>query len=318
MIMPFEASFITVISLSAPIILVVLGETINEKSGVINLSIEGTLLITALTAFAVSVTTGSPLVGFLSAGIIGAFIGLIIILCDIKLRMDQIAVGFILTIFLGKLSSFLGQDYVRIPGPYFQKISIPILKDIPYIGPSLFDQNAIVLFSFIMIPVCWYVIEKTRWGLIIKAVGENPVSAENRGIDPEKVRIISTLVGGLLIGLGGAAFSLHSKFGWSENHTGNYGWICLAIVIFGGWNPIRASMGAYFFGIFQIIALKLQSYALGLTQVLPLIPFPLMILTLVFIQRFNKSENITKLPKTLNLFFGGQEPGSIGKPLIKK
>ena len=229
--MPFETSFITVISLSAPIVLVVLGETINEKSGVINLSIEGTLLITALTAFAISVTTGSPLIGFICAGIIGSIVGLIIILCDTKLSMDQIAVGFILTIFLGKLSSFLGQDYVRIPGPYFQKVSIPFLKDIPYIGPSLFDQNAIVLFSFIMIPVCWYMIEKTRWGLIIKAVGENPVSAENRGIDPEKVRIISTVIGGFLIGLGGAAFSLHSKFGWSENHTGNYGWICLAIVI---------------------------------------------------------------------------------------
>ena len=316
--MPFESSFITVISLSAPIILVVLGETINEKSGVINLSIEGTLLITALTAFAVSVTTGSPFTGFICAGIIGSIVGLIIILCDTKLRMDQIAVGFILTIFLGKLSSFLGQEYVRIPGPYFQKVSIPILKDIPYIGPSLFDQNAIVLFSFLMIPFCWYMIEKTRWGLIIKAVGENPVSAENRGIDPEKVRIIATVVGGFIIGLGGAAFSLHSKFGWSENHTGNYGWICLAIVIFGGWNPIRASMGAYFFGIFQIIALKLQSYALGLTQVLPLIPFPLMILTLVFIQRFNRSENTTNLPKVLSMFFGGQEPGNIGRPLEKK
>jgi len=316
--LPFETSFITVISLSAPIVLVVLGETINEKSGVINLSIEGTLLITALTAFAISVTTGSPFIGFICAGLIGSIVGLVIILCDTKLRMDQIAVGFILTIFLGKLSSFLGQDYVRIPGPYFQKVSIPFLKDIPYIGPSLFDQNAIVLFSFIMIPVCWYMIEKTRWGLIVKAVGENPISAENRGIDPEKVRIISTVIGGFLIGLGGAAFSLHSKFGWSENHTGNYGWICLAIVIFGGWNPIRASLGAYFFGIFQIIALKLQSYALGLTQVLPLIPFPLMILTLVFIQRFNKSDNVTKLPKILNLFFGGQEPGDIGRPLTKK
>ena len=122
--------------------------------------------------------------------------------------MDQIAVGFILTIFLGKLSSFLGQEYVRIPGPYFQKVSIPFLKDIPYIGPSLFDQNAIVLFSFVMIPLCWYLIEKTRWGLIIKAVGENPISAENRGIDPEKVRILTTVAGGFLIGLGGAAFSL--------------------------------------------------------------------------------------------------------------
>ena len=191
--------------------------------------------------------------------------------------MDQIAVGFILTIFLGKLSSFLGQEYVRIPGPYFQKVSIPLLKDIPYIGPSLFDQNAIVLFSFLMIPICWYMIEKTRWGLIIKAVGENPVSAENRGIDPEKVRIIATVIGGFIIGLGGAAFSLHSKFGWSENHTGNYGWICLAIVIFGGWNPYRAATGAYAFGLLQVLAIKAQSVTLALSQILPLLPFPIMI-----------------------------------------
>ena len=111
---------------------------------------------------------------------------------------------------------------------------------------------------------------------------------------------------------------MHAKFGWSENHTGNYGWICLAIVIFGGWNPIRAAIGAYSFGVFQIIALKMQSIALGLTQVLPLIPFPLMILTLIFIQRFNRSDRTTSLPKVLNAFFGGQSPDNIGKPLEKK
>ena len=170
--LPFEPSVVTVISLSAPIILVVIGETITEKSGVINLSIEGTLLITALTAFAVSVTTGSPFLGFLCAGLVGSIAALVIIICDTKLGMDQIAIGFILTIFLGKLSSFLGKEYVRIPGPYFQELSIPILKDIPYLGPSFFDQNIIVIFSFLMIPATWYFIEKTRLGLIVKAVGD--------------------------------------------------------------------------------------------------------------------------------------------------
>ena len=315
---PFESSFITIISLSAPIIFVVIGETITEKSGVINLSIEGTLLITALTAFAVSVTTGSPVLGFLCAGIIGGISALVIILSDVKLGMNQIATGFVLTILLGKLSSFLGREYVRIPGPYFPRVSIPILKDIPYIGPSLFDQNSLVLISFMLIPATWYFLEKTRLGLIIRAVGENPVSAENRGINPEKVRIITTVVGGLIIGFGGAAFSLHAKFGWSENHTGNYGWICLAIVIFGGWNPIRAAIGAYSFGIFQILALKMQSFALGLTQVLPLIPFPLMILTLVFIQKFNRSGSEYNLPKFINAIVSGQQPEAMGKPLDKK
>ena len=154
--------------------------------------------------------------------------------------------------------------------------------------------------------------------LAVRSVGENPDSAQNRGINPEKIRLLATVIGGLIIGFGGAAFSLHAKFGWSENHTGNYGWICLAIVIFGGWNPVRAAIGAYSFGAFQLIALKLQSVALGLTQVLPLIPFPLMILTLIFIQRFNRSKNNKELPGLLKIFFGGQEPESLGKPIEKK
>ena len=315
--LPFEQSFITIISLSTPIVLVVVGETITEKSGVINLSIEGTLLITALTAFAVSVMTGNPILGFLCAGLVGSLVALVIILCDTKLGINQIAVGFILTIFLGKLSSFLGREFVRIPGPYFPRLSVPILKDIPYIGPSIFDQNILVFVSLLLIPLTWFFLEKTRFGLIVRSVGENPYSAQNRGINPEKIRILATVIGGLIIGFGGAAFSLHAKFGWSENHTGNYGWICLAIVIFGGWNPVRAAIGAYSFGAFQLIALKLQSVALGLTQVLPLIPFPLMILTLIFIQRFNKSNN-KELPGLLKIFFGGQEPVSLGKPIEKK
>ena len=316
--LPFEQSFITIISLSTPIVLVVVGETITEKSGVINLSLEGTLLITALTAFAVSVMTGNPVLGFLCAGLVGSLVALVIILCDTKLGINQIAVGFILTIFLGKLSSFLGREFVRIPGPYFPRLSIPILKDIPYIGPSIFDQNILVFVSLLLIPLTWFFLEKTRFGLIVRSVGENPYSAQNRGINPEKIRILATVIGGLIIGFGGAAFSLHAKFGWSENHTGNYGWICLAIVIFGGWNPVRAAIGAYSFGAFQLIALKLQSVALGLTQVLPLIPFPLMILTLIFIQRFNRSKNNKELPGLLKIFFGGQEPESLGKPIEKK
>ena len=313
----FESSIVTIISLSTPLVFVVLGETITERSGVVNLSIEGTLLLTALTAFAVAVATNNALLGLLVAGLVGSFIALIIVLCDLKLSMNQIAIGFVLTILCGKLSSFLGQNYVRIPGPSLPKINLPILKEIPFIGPSLFNQNFLVLLSVSLIPIVWFFLYRTRLGLNLRSVGENPTSAMNRGINPENMRILGTIIGGFMIGIGGAAFSLHAKYGWSEGHTGNYGWICLAIVIFGGWNPIRAALGAYAFGGFQLVALKMQSTTLGFTQVLPLIPFPLMIMTLIFIQMFN-GEKRKKLPFFLRPIIGGIEPGSLGKPLNKE
>ena len=313
----FESSFVTIISLSAPLIFIVIGETITERSGVVNLSVEGTILLTALTAFAVAVSTNNASLGVLSAGLIGSFIALVIVLCDIRLSMNQIAVGFVLTILCGKLSSFLGQNYVRIPGPSLPKVDLPILKDIPYIGPSLFNQNILVLLSVLLIPTAWFFLYRTRFGLNLRSVGENPTSSMSRGINPELMRILGTLIGGFLIGVGGAAFSLHAKYGWSEGHTGNYGWICLAIVIFGGWNPIRAALGAYAFGAFQLIALKMQSVTMGFTQVLPLIPFPLMIMTLIFIQMFN-GEKRRKIPVFLKPIIGGIEPGALGKPLSKE
>ena len=151
----FESSFITIISLSTPLIFVVLGETITERSGVVNLSIEGTILLTALIAFAVAVSTNNATIGLLCAGVLGSFIALIIVLCDLKLSMNQIAVGFVLTILCGKLSSFLGQNYVRIPGPSLPRIELPILKEIPFLGSSLFNQNILVLLSVLLIPIVW-------------------------------------------------------------------------------------------------------------------------------------------------------------------
>ena len=113
---------------------------------------------------------------------------------------------------------------------------------VDYIGSSLFNQNILVLLSVLLIPIAWFFLYRTRFGLNLRSVGENPTSSMSRGINPELMRILGTLIGGFLIGIGGAAFSLHAKYGWSEGHTGNYGWICLAIVIFGGWNPIRAAL----------------------------------------------------------------------------
>ena len=307
----FEATIITIITMSSPLIFAVIGETISERVGIVNLSMEGTLMITALIGFAVTVTTNSPYIGIIASGLLGGGIALFIVLINFRFHINQIAIGFILTILLWKLSSYLGQSYVRIPGPYLDIITIPYLSKIPFLGPIIFDNNILTISSIFLIPISWYFLFKTQLGITLRSVGENPESADARGINVRKTRLLYATLGGILIGIGGAAFSLHVKYGWSESHTVNYGWIALAIVIFGGWNPIRGSIGVYGFGTLQILALKLQSVTIGFSQILPLIPFPLMILTLVLIQIANKNNGIG-LPKLIRILILGNQPQSLG------
>ena len=307
----FEASFVTIIAMSSPLIFAVIGETISERVGIVNLSMEGTLLITALAGFAVTIISNSLLLGIIAAGFLGGIIAFFIVIVNMNLYINQIAIGFILTILLWKLSSFLGQSYVRIPGPYLDRIRIPFLDEIPYIGPTLFNNNLLVIFSILLIPASWFFLFKTQLGVNLRAVGENPEAANARGINVLYTRLIYSTLGGILIGIGGAAFSLHAKYGWSEGHTINYGWIALAIVIFGGWNTIRASLGVYGFSALQVIALKLQTVTIGLSQILPLIPFPLMILTLVLIQIANQNKG-KWLPRPLKVLILGNQPQALG------
>ena len=307
----FESTFVTIIAMSSPLIFAVIGETISERVGVVNLSMEGTLLITALAGFAATITTNSLLIGVVAAGLLGGFIAFFIVLINMSFYINQIAIGFILTILLWKLSSFLGQSYVRIPGPYLDIVKIPLLNEIPFIGPVFFNNNLLVIFSILLIPLSWFFLFRTHLGVNLRSVGENPEAANARGINVLYTRLLYSTLGGILIGIGGAAFSLHAKYGWSEGHTINYGWIALAIVIFGGWNPIRASLGVYGFSALQVIALKLQTVTMGLSQILPLIPFPLMILTLVLIQIANQNEG-RWLPKPVKVLILGNQPQSLG------
>ena len=228
--------------------------------------------------------------------------------------MDQIAVGFVLTILCIHLSNYLGQDYVRINGPLVTKFSIPIISEIPILGKVLFNHSLITYFSIILIPSSWFFINKTNLGLSIRASGENPQAARSRGINVKKMRLMGTVIGGSLLGLAGATFSLYTKYGWSESHTANYGWIILAIVIFGGWNPYRAATGAYAFGLLQVLAIKAQSVTLALSQILPLLPFPIMIFILIFIQYINKTDR-KNLPSFILSILGGNQPESLGRKL---
>ena len=305
-------SLAIVISYAPPLVFAVIGETITEKSGVVNLSLDGSMLLSAMTGFAVSFATGNVVFGLIAGGLVSSNIALIVAFSSIRLRLNQIAVGIVLTLLAAKLAAFLGQEFVRKPGPSVQDLHIPVLGDIPGVGPILFQQNLLVYSSYILVGLSFWFIFYTRQGLNLQAVGERPEAAYARGIDVNKLRYFYTALGGFLVGLGGAAFSLDVKLGWSDGHITNFGWIALAIVIFGGWHPIRAALGCYLFGILQLGALKLQPVLPQLSQVLPITPFPLMIMTLLFINH-RKIQYLLQKNSVFGRFITARAPSALGE-----
>jgi ABC-type uncharacterized transport system permease subunit len=278
-----EATLASIVASAAPLVYAVVGETISEKAGVINLSLDGSIMLSAMTGFAIAYLTGSVLVGFLAAMGVSMLVALIIAFASIELRLNQIAVGFVLTLLAADLSSFLGDPYVGQQGKAVPPLAIPGLSDIPFVGKVLFDHNLSVYGSFLVIIAAYLFLFRTRRGLELQAIGERPEAAFARGIPVNRLRYLYTVVGGALVGLAGAAFSLDVKLGWREGLTQNFGWIALAIVIFGGWHPVRGAAGAYLFGALNVTALKLQPQFPALSQILPMMPFVLMIFALVLV-----------------------------------
>ena len=273
-----------VLASSSPLVIAVIGETLTEKAGVVNLSIDGSMLLAAMVGFAVAFLTGSLFLAFLGAMLAGALAAGLIAFSSIVLKLDQIAVGFVLTILCTDLSTFLGNPFVRIQGPSVQPLPIPVLKDIPVAGPLFFDHNVVIYLSFLVVIAAWWWIYRTRPGLELQAVGERPQAAFARGINVNVQRVIYTIAGGALVGFAGASYSLFVKLGWSYHATSGLGWVALAIVIFGGWHPIRGAIGAYLFGALQ----SMGSFAQGWfpyvpTQVFQTAPFALMIVALLFV-----------------------------------
>ncbi len=273
------------VAAAPPVIFAVLGETIAEKSGVINLSLDGLILLTAMVGFAAARVTDSLLVGFAAAMAVGALVGLVVAVASLTLRQNQVATGFVLLLLCQNLAYVLGNPIAHVPGPQVPHIPIPLLQHWPIVGPMLFNQDPIVYLSFFATAAVWWHVFKTQPGLILRGIGERPAAALARGVNVTRLRYLYTLIGGALVGLGGAAFSLSVKPGWSRPYgIEGTGWIALAIVIFGNWDPIRGAAGAYLFVLLQTLATVLQSLMPTVpTQVFPTLPFPLMILTLLLV-----------------------------------
>jgi simple sugar transport system permease protein len=316
-----------ILAASAPIVFAVLGETLSERAGVINLSMNGTILLSAMGGFAVAYTTNNIVLGFLAGMLIGALVALIVAFASITLNQSQVAVGFVLALTCRDLSYFLGNPYMGVPGPRLQALPIPFLSDIPILGTLFFRQDAITYISFMAIILCWVWIYRTRPGLMLQGIGEKPAAAFIRGANVNLMRYVYTVIGGALIGLAGPAFSLASRAGWMGTISGldGFGWIALSITIFGGWNPARAAFGAYLFGFLQWLGLVLQPVLTQVpSQVLQVAPFPLMILTLLLVNIGNAEwveRTLAAMPESTRKFFAkllramrASPPASLGVP----
>jgi simple sugar transport system permease protein len=279
----------SLIIMAAPLVLAGLGETLTEKAGVVNLSLDGTILLSAMAGFVVGIRSGSVLLGFMAASITGAFTGAILAGISVRLGQSQVAVGFALTFLCRDLAYFLGSPYSRQQGVQLNSFPIPGLAKLPFFGKAFFSHSPIVYLSLLAIPACYYFLYHTRQGLIVRSVGENPEGCWARGINPLRVQTIYTVIGSGIVGLAGGAFSLAVKPGWGHPQgCEGIGWIALALVIFGSWNPFRVALGAYFFGLLQIVGITFQDIFTAVPpQIFQVAPFPLMIFTLVLIHLGN-------------------------------
>lgn len=244
---------------ATPVLFAAVGECLTQRAGVLNLGLEGIMLAGALTAVVVSFLTQNLVLAVLAAMLVGVALGILHGVVCIKFQANQVAAGIAMTILLSGVTAFFGTGFV---GKTIQSISaqkIPVLGDIPVIGTVLFNQDPLVYLSYLIVPLAYWLIVGTRFGLSLRAAGEDPRAASAAGISVSRVRYIATILGAALAALGGAYLSLVYAQGWTENITQGRGWIAVGLVMFAIWNPCRALIGAYLFGVAISLQLRLQA-----------------------------------------------------------
>jgi ABC-type uncharacterized transport system permease subunit len=278
--------FYAMVRTGTPLLLVALGELICEKSGVLNLGQEGMMLFGAVIGFIVALSTGNLWLGVLLAMAAGMLLSMLFAAVALGFNANQVATGLALTIFGVGLSTFVGAAWVGKPLAGFEPIAIPLLSEIPLIGRMLFAQDILVYLSFVLFGLVAWVLLKSRIGLIIQAVGENPDAASAMGLPVLRVRTLAVLFGGAMAGLAGGYLSLAYTPMWAENMTAGRGWIALALVVFASWRIFRVLLGAYLFGLASIIHLVAQGIGLSIpSNLLAMLPYVATILVLVLLSR---------------------------------
>lgn len=295
-----------------------IGEIYAERSGILNLGVEGMMLMGAVTGFAAAYHTNNAWLGVAIGMLVAGLLSLIHAFLTITLRADQVVTGLALTIFGQGLSSFLGQrmgpdgnPLVGLIGPRFVRVPIPGLADIPVVGNALFNQDLLVYIMYVFVPIAAFYLYKTRAGLNLRAVGENPATADAMGVNVAGVRYLYTFIGGLLAGLGGVHLSLAYTPGWTENLTGGRGWIAIALVIFAMWSPLRAVVGAILFGGINAIQFRMQAAGTTIPSAfLNMLPYFFTIVVLVAITWRESISRRVGMPAALGIPYVREERGA--------
>ena len=269
---------------ATPILLAAIGELVVERAGVLNLGVEGMMITGAICGFAVAVESGSPLFGFVAAAVGGAVLSLLFVLLTQVALANQVASGLALTLFGLGLSSLLGQGYVGLKPPPTPRLDIPVLSDLPVVGPILFSHDPVLYFGIVIVAATWALLKFTRAGLILRAVGENHDAAHALGYKVVRIRVLAILFGGACAGLGGAYISLIRVPQWTEGMTAGVGWIALALVVFASWKPWRVLLGAYLFGGLTVLQLNLQAAGVAIpVEYLAMSPYVITTVVLVIL-----------------------------------
>ena len=298
---------IAVILSSIPIMLAATGELVVERSGVLNLGVEGMMLMGAVIASITVITTGSLLLAVIFGALSGLLTSIVFGFFALVLATNQVATGLALTIFGTGQSGLIGAEYVGKAIQRLEALNIPILSNIPYLGPILFSHNILVYFSFIIVFIVGWFLLKTKSGLVLRAVGNNHDSAHALGYSVVFIRFCSVMFGGLMAGLGGAFLPLVLTPHWAEGMTAGKGWIALALVVFASWRPLRIPIGALLFSGITVMQLVGQARGWAMpSQFLSMFPYLATIAVLVFISR-NKEFSIINAPASLGkLFIAGK------------
>lgn len=299
-----EAVLLTIATAATPLLIAAVGELVVERSGVLNLGVEGMMVMGAVTGFAIALMTGSAWLGLIAAIIVGALFSLLFGFLTLTLVTNQVATGLALTLLGLGFSGMLGEGFVGQPGVKLASLHIPGLSDLPLVGKLIFGQDPVFYISIALTAAVVYFLFKTRAGLTLRSVGDNHGSAHALGISVIGIRYMAVMFGGGCAGLAGAYLSLVYTPQWTENMTAGRGWIALALVVFASWRPWRVLAGAYLFGAVTIGQLHAQALGFGIpSQLLSSLPYVATIVVLVLISR---NKRLTMM----------NTPASLGRPFV--
>ncbi|MED5403257.1 MAG: ABC transporter permease [SAR324 cluster bacterium] len=305
----FIQILIAAVGMGTPLLFATLGGVISERAGVINLGMEGLMLIGALVAFVVMLNTGNYFYSVIAAALASGAVSMIHGIVCLMLRASQIASGLAMTFFGAGLSGLLGDKLTGETVEPLTRIPIPGLNAIPILGRALFNQDLLVYFSYLCVALSWWMLFKTRLGLNIRSMGEAPEVCDSLGLSVLMYRFFAVVGGGMLIGVGGAYFPLALTPFWVDGITAGRGWIAVALVIFAFWHPVKALGGAYLFGLALALELRLQILGIEISPYfLKMLPYVLTILVLTLVTIRHKRLGIQVMPLALgNVFFRGEK-----------